>query len=94
MFDFVLAGSDEFLEILVLVTCHGAITLSFKSQIFFKVCIQVFFESYVADKSHPAYAAVELNSSENLLLGHKWLSTVNVSDWKMEILTVGVIVGF
>ena len=68
LFGDVLAWSHEVSKALKLVAGHRAISSSLKGQVLLKVCVQVLLECDVADESHAADAAVELDSRKNFSL--------------------------
>lgn len=64
-----LAWRNELSEALELVSGHCAVSTPFQRQISLEVGIQVLFEGDIADESHSAQGAVELDSGKDLTLG-------------------------
>lgn len=69
LFNYVLSCSNKISEALILIACHCAVTPSLKRQILLEMGIEMLFQSQVADKSHTADAALELDTLKYLDLG-------------------------
>ena len=61
LFGDVLSRSYEVRKALELLTSHSSITSALEGQVLLEMGIQVLFEGQIADKSHTADAAVELD---------------------------------